>query len=413
MVKSCIIVGGGVSGLTAALALARIGIQCRVYELRQSPSTIGGAVNLTPNGLRLLNNLGVAISGPKVEGIEIFSMDTGHRLGELSFSLSGGSSIRILRNELLDALLAAVKRADVPILYSSKLVSIGEDREGTVIATFANGTSTSASFLVGCDGVHSAVRTSYVQPERVPVYTGVSAAYAFVPSSLITADIHFRATALSMGRKGSFLTSYVDEDKSRIYFAAIMEMKEQASKEGWRARGADHESTLRELRRRYIDSALPCIPEMIQHAEDVFLYPIFVLPREGTWSRGRVLLLGDASHAVGPSPKLFHFVLLFCQMPPQGESVGLALEDAVLFPRILASSPEQSLPEVFARYERNRRDRIDVAWKEADARWENAKDKSWLYQKVLEWKMWLYLWWQRDHLAAGFDYDVLTVDLSP
>jgi monoamine oxidase len=59
MSKSCLIIGGGISGITAALSLSKIGIACTIYELRATPATIGGAVNLTPNALRLLEYLDV------------------------------------------------------------------------------------------------------------------------------------------------------------------------------------------------------------------------------------------------------------------------------------------------------------------------------------------------------------------
>src|ERR1700712_721930 len=116
MAKSCIIIGGGIAGISAALALSKIGVNCTVYELRAEPSTIGGAVNLTPNALRLLEFLDVEVSGCRVDSIEIFSLHTGKLLGELPFK-KFGPALRILREDLLRALLTAVDKKGITVMY--------------------------------------------------------------------------------------------------------------------------------------------------------------------------------------------------------------------------------------------------------------------------------------------------------
>lgn len=94
------------------------------------------------------------------------------------------------------------------------------------------------------------------------------------------------------------------------------------------------------------------------------------------------------------------------QMPPQGESTGLAIEDSVLLARVLAKLSDKSIPEAFRVYEKTRRPRIDTAYKEAVARWENVRDKTWLRQKLEEWLTWLYMWYKADVFEKSFAYDV-------
>ena len=72
------------------------------------------------------------------------------------------------------------------------------------------------------------------------------------------------------------------------------------------------------------------------------------------------------------------------QMPPQGEAVGLALEDATLLTRVFQELPEKSIPEAFAIYEKTRKPRVDVVYTEANKRWEKVMDRGWLKQKALE-----------------------------
>jgi salicylate hydroxylase len=93
-------------------------------------------------------------------------------------------------------------------------------------------------------------------------------------------------------------------------------------------------------------------------------------------------------------------------MPPQGESTGLAIEDGILLARILSCSSEMSFQEAFQVYDRTRRARIDTAYKEAMFRWEGVKDRSWFTQKVIEWLMWVFLWYKMDAFESSVSYDV-------
>jgi salicylate hydroxylase len=93
-------------------------------------------------------------------------------------------------------------------------------------------------------------------------------------------------------------------------------------------------------------------------------------------------------------------------MPPQGESTGLAIEDGVLLARVVSSCSGKPIQEAFQLYEKTRRPRIDVAYKEAVSRWENVKDRSWFFQKVIELMMWAFLWYKMADYESSFSYDV-------
>ena len=111
-------------------------------------------------------------------------------------------------------------------------------------------------------------------------------------------------------------------------------------------------------------------------------------------------------------------------MPPQGESTGFAIEDAMLFARVmndaikLQEEPSQSdsdlinVEAIFARYERNRRARIDDAYEEANTRWETVKDTGWLVSVMREWMIWLFLWFTKSSREKNFVFDVKTMSLA-
>ena len=406
MSKSCAIIGGGIAGPATALALSKIGISCSIYELRDEPSPIGGAVNLTPNALRVLKDLNVAVSGCTVTSIEFWSQHTAKKLGEMPFRATDGRALRMLRKDLQQSLLAAVEQAGISITYGSRLNCMYEDTSASKItATFTNGKSVQADFVIGCDGLHSAVRSEYVEPDRKPIYTDAAGTYTTVDLSSIKSTVHFHDTALNMSRYGTILTTFIDSERTQIYLAAVMETKAQVP-EAWRVQGSDHKAFLDEIHRRYDKSSIPCIPELINQFEDLYLYPIFKLSPEGLWSRGRVILLGDAAHAVSQADSIHAIDLIIFQMPPQGEAAGLALEDAVLLARVFQEFSNKTVSEIFPIYEGTRRPRITAAYKAANLRWENVKDKGWIKQKFFEWMFWGFLWVKGEGHQRNMAYDV-------
>ena len=303
MNKSCIIVGGGIAGPATALALTRIGIKCTIYELRDGTSEIGGAIQLPPNAIRLLDDLNISVTGCIVKQIEMFSLQTSERIGSIPFAESNGYARRVLRADLKQSLLDAVNKNGIELVYNSQLVSIEEDTSMNIIrAIFSNGTTAEADFLVGCDGVHSTVRSAYVEPDCKPIYTGAAGAYSIIATDIIKSPLHFQDTGLNMSRHGTILTTFIDETRSRLYIGAVMETPSLETKDEWRAKGQEHDEIIREIHRRYDDSSIPSVPEMISQMSDLILYPIFTLPPNGKWSRGRAVLIGDAAHAVSLPP---------------------------------------------------------------------------------------------------------------
>lgn len=106
-------------------------------------------------------------------------------------------------------------------------------------------------------------------------------------------------------------------------------------------------------------------------------------------------------------------------MPPQGESIGLALEDSVLFSRALAhynakdaeDNKRRTLLETFKSYEELRRSPIDEAYREAKMRWESAKDSGFVGMKMKEFIYPLVLWWTAGRRTKAYMYDARDVEI--
>lgn len=310
-ITKIVILGGGVAGLAAALALRRLqpqlpglNVNVSIYEIRDSPSTIGGAINLTPNALRYLDHLGVlpklSPRGCPVESIELFSQRTGRKLGELCFEATDQhkyGALRVQRGELLAAMLETAQESGVDVRYGKKAIEISLDDEGATIC-FQDGESAVADLLLGCDGIHSFTR-SVIEPSRNPEYSGIATAYGlFDDDGTVGKQIPFISTGLWSGRRGSLMSSWTNPQKSKLYVAAVMETAEVASREGWKVKSTDHRAVKDDILNRFRNSSVPVLEVAIEGVENFFLYPVYKLPPHGQWSRGPALLLGDAAHAV-------------------------------------------------------------------------------------------------------------------
>jgi 2-polyprenyl-6-methoxyphenol hydroxylase-like FAD-dependent oxidoreductase len=311
MAPKVIIIGGGIAGLTVALSLHKISkiplSKISVHELRSTPQTIGGAVNLIPPALRYLATLDVlphlAPKACEVPAIEIFSHRTGQKLAEVNFDdveKFKYRAVRAKRGDILDALTHTWLELGGEITYASKICAVLE-AIGVVQANFEDGHTEEADFLIGCDGIHSWVRTGYVQPERQPEYSGIAGAYGILqlqPGEEI--GLPLLSTSLISSRRGSLMYSYCDKEKTELYVAAVMETKEVEGKDGWRVKGGDQVALKKEVENRLggENEVGQAIQKLVDRIEEWYLFPVYKIPPHGNWSRGRVLLLGDAAHAV-------------------------------------------------------------------------------------------------------------------
>lgn len=318
-----IILGAGITGLTTALAIQQFSSAqekptITIYELRSGPSTIGGAVNLTPKALRYLDYLGVYSlflsrkQGAECRKIDLLDLYTGDKYAEVDFEGTTGRGMghteeqrfvarRVRRAEIQEALLEKCRAVKgIEVVFGQAVEQITETEDGLKLR-FKDGEVVNGTLLLGCDGIHSAARKLLVEPDRKPKYTGVATAMACINLRAGT-KLPWQTTALITSRRGSLMASYFDPSRDKQYIAAVMETKEVADKEGWRVRGAAQESMKKDIQERFQSPGMPEIGEMITDAQEWSLYPVYALPPRGNWvSPGKkCILLGDSAHAVRP-----------------------------------------------------------------------------------------------------------------
>jgi salicylate hydroxylase len=312
-----LILGGGISGLTTALALTKFFLsshlpapQIHIFEIRPVPATVGGAVNLTPNALRMLDALGAlshirsANYGRTIDYLQVFDLHSGTQLATSSFEGPRGKGIgdppykalRITRGDALRGVLAAVEECEnITMTCGKKTVGIEERSDGVTIR-FEDGGKANGDMLMGCDGIHSVVRSLHVDPERKPTYSGICNAFAFAKLDEDVPKVHFDCTAMNFARRGMLLTSWHSSREDSVYVGALMEVEDVGSRDGWKARGGEEKKTREMLLERFgEDCGIDCVRPLIERADGFFLWPVYTLSKDGRWHTERCMLLGDAA----------------------------------------------------------------------------------------------------------------------
>jgi FAD-dependent urate hydroxylase len=336
-VMRALVVGGGVAGPVAALALQKAGIDATVHEAHPAPAgDVGAWLGVQVNGLDALRVVGadqvvraVGFPTPVIE----FRSGTGRRLGELPTGSAGAVGVSVQRSELYRALHAEALRRGVEVRYGSALVDAHVTPDG-VTASFADGGTESADLLVGADGVRSSVRAlldpDAPPPRFVPVLN--TAGY----SAHTPAGAEVGRLTMVMGRR-SFFGWLPAPDGRTWWFANPPERQEPADGAVAARSDAEWRALLRDL---HAADRAPALALVDATPHPLRGWTTYDVPFVRRWHDGqRVVLIGDAAHATSPAA---------------GQGSSLAIEDAVVLARCLRDLP---LSAALPAYERARRRR--------------------------------------------------------
>jgi salicylate hydroxylase len=377
------VIGGGIGGLTAAVALRQAGLEVDVYEQAPELTEVGGGINMAPNATRVLRRLGLA-EGLDREGVR--PLGTHQRrwqdgrtlqkapLNPLCEELYGAPHITIHRARLLDVIAAAFPAERVHLGH--RLVGV-TDRRDSAEAQFDNGAMITADVVVGADGIHSAVRAALFGEEE-PAFAGCVAYRGLVPAERI-GDLGLELGNQSwVGPGGHFVHYFVSRGRL-LNFVGWTE-HDRWNREDW----TDRATVARAL--AAFAGWHEQVRTIIAAAETCFIWALFdrePLPR---WSSGRVTLLGDACHPMYPF---------------MGQGAAMAIEDGAALAACLRAVADPV--EALRRYERLRLPRVTrlqqmsranktrfhlrdgPAQQARDAEWARAGDRSpdtlrWLYE---------------------------------
>jgi 2-polyprenyl-6-methoxyphenol hydroxylase-like FAD-dependent oxidoreductase len=317
-IRTALVIGGGLAGPAAAMALAKAGIEPTIYEARAEGAPVrGGGFNIASNGLDAL------------AAIDALDATAGLGLPAPRLSFSGRG------HDLFAALQGEAARRGIETRYRKRLTGL-DQASGSVTARFDDGTTATGDILVGADGIHSAVRPAIDPAAPAPRYTGLVSFGGFAPNPGLTPEPGL--WKMAFGKK-AFFGWFVPDDTQAWWFISMPSDRplgrDQILGEGlpvWSKR----------LAGLFEGENVPAAEIVAAQGDDIIVVGAeHDLPSVPTWHRGRVIIVGDAAHAASTS---------------SGQGASMAIEDAVILGQCLrdCAGPQ----DAFATFSGLRRDRV-------------------------------------------------------
>lgn len=339
-----IVIGAGIGGLTAALALQRAGRKVEIYEASPDLGEVGAGLTITPNPTIALESLGLGKRLEELADIPDGGSIRHYRTGETlvrrqrrdsSLKVYGANYYQIHRADLHTILAEAVFENDPHCARLDHAFESLSQNEHGVRARFQNGVEVAGEVLIGCDGLRSAVRASLFE-ETPPRFTGQVAWRGLVPAELVPIEWMTPSSSIAVG-PGRTFTRYYVRKRTLVNFVAV------SRKGDWREEGWSIRSEISELLDEYQGWHESMVGIMAATPSDL-LYKWALFDRDPLmqWTRGRATLLGDAAHPM---------------LPFLGQGAAMAIEDAVVLGRCFAHASDTV--EALQRYEAARKPRAN------------------------------------------------------
>jgi FAD-dependent urate hydroxylase len=340
--RTALVIGGGIAGPVAAMALQRAGIQATVYEAHpRGAEGIGIFLTLASNGIDALRTIDAdkraVAAGFPTPGILLRS-STGKHLGTARTGLSlpdGITSHTMKRADLYQAIRDEATARGIVVKHGKRLVDAEPAGDG-VRAVFEDGSDATGDVLIGADGVHSAVRRLIDPDAPAPTYVGLVNLGGYARG--VHVDAEPGSYTLIFGKR-AFFGYLLAPDGEVWWFANVPRSDEPARGE---VEAITAQAWQRRLAELYAEDSGPAV-RLVQASEIASkASSIHSIPHLPVWHRGRMVVIGDAAHAPTPT---------------SGQGASLAAEDAVVLAKCLRDLPDAQ--QAFARFEALRRPRVE------------------------------------------------------
>lgn len=358
------VIGAGIGGITAALALRRAGIEVSVYEQAPQLKALGAAITMTPNAVRIMDGLGLAEAirriGYRPPRRLNRTWDSGEvtsviELGDAAEQKFGAPLLTFHRADLLATIAAGIPAENMH--FGKKLVAV-DNSVSAASAQFSDGTRIEADALIGADGIHSSVRELLFGPED-PHFTGVVGFRSLVPvERLAGVDISPFTKWWGTQRESEAITCPTSAGREFYIFASIP----QAS---WRQESWTMKGDVAELRACF-SGWNGELRRMLDACDDTLKSALYEREPLSAWTLGRTTLLGDACHPMTPF---------------MAQGSAMAIEDAAILSRCLEGKVSAELPRALQVYERSRHARTSRMQQSSQQnQWpQKPVDADWVY----------------------------------
>ena len=330
------IVGGGIGGLTAALALSQNSHDITVFERSAGIREIGAGVLISPNAGRLLHSLGLGVAYSEISVIphrvvlrrwEDDSIIRATDIDESFLSQHQVPLANIARNELVEILGDGVSdRANVELKFSTHVVAV-EPGELSSVVLFSDGASQSFDIVIGADGIHSIVRPCVGGIDK-PRFSGSAAYRALVPRSAVE-DLPIEVTN-RMGPDRHVVSYFIGRNRSHLNLVCI------SPEDSWKSESWTEQGTMEDLYSRFEGWSPEFLSLLGRVEEPVFRWALYDREPLEQWGLGTTTLLGDACHPM---------------LPFMAQGSCQAIEDAVVLARCLSDVSTSDASNALRRYE--------------------------------------------------------------
>ena len=331
-----LIIGAGIGGASAGIALQRLGHDVVIYDKMRENKPVGAALSLWSNGVKVLNWLGlaeeVAALGGRMDDMAYYEGVSGEVMCRFSLepvtTLTGQRPYPVARADLQGLLMETFGMHRIHL--SSTATAIEDDGE-IVTVTFADGSTDTADMVIGADGARSFVRDYVTGGGIEREYSGYTNFNGLVPANEAIGPVNQWTTYVAEGKRCAVMP--VADD--RFYF--FVDIPQPAG------HAAEAGEPLAALREAFGDWApgVQTLLEAIDPASSLNRVEIWDIDPFHTWVKGRVAILGDAAHNTAPDI---------------GQGACSALEDTFALAISLATNTN-SVEDALLRYERSRTER--------------------------------------------------------
>ena len=328
------IVGAGIGGLVAALALKKRGHKPTIYEKTESLSELGAGIQLSPNANKVLEYLGVMeelqTDVYEPEAFQFVHYRTGKVLAQQalknsSVKIYGSPNYDVHRADLQKALLKIINKEAIQIEANSEIIDLYEEANGAFIRTKDRVIRSDA--VIGADGIHSIVRKKLWGEDQAR-YTGNVAWRMLVPTEKISSKFLQQNTKVWLGPKKHFV-QYLVKGGNSLNCVCLVEQNDWTN-EDWSEKG-----DISELKHIFSDWH-PEVQNILESTNPDSLYKWGLHDRlpMNKWSKGRFSLLGDAAHPM---------------LPFVAQGAAMAIEDGIVLAASLSSfeNVELGLKSIF------------------------------------------------------------------